>query len=75
MSNVAQRTQARRALLATFVAVFDSDPGLRLETGVEEALLHLPDEQRNQATILLREAELDQDFRLRDLFSKDPESY
>ena len=73
--DVKQRSDARRALLETFVAIYDDDTSLTLETGVEEAILQLPDEQRNQAIILLREAELDHGFRLRDLFSKDPESY
>jgi hypothetical protein len=71
-----RRTEARRALLETFVSVFDDDPDLTLETDLEAAILHLPDDQQQEARILLETSDVDgRQFRLKDLFTKDPDSY
>jgi len=71
-----ERAEARRALLETFVAVYDDDPALTLQTALGEAVLHLPDNQQQEAKILLEESDLDGDrVRLKDLFTKDPDSY
>jgi hypothetical protein len=63
-------------VLETFVSVFDDDPDLTLETDLEAAILHLPDDQQQEARILLETSDVDgRQFRLKDLFTKDPDSY
>ena len=76
LASVAGRIDARIALLETFVAIYDDDPGLTLETDLLEAILHLPSGQQAEARILLKDADLDSvSFRLKDLFHKDPYTY
>jgi hypothetical protein len=71
-----ERSQARRALIAIFVAAFDDDPALTHQTDLEEAVLHLPDDRQREARILLTKSDVEASHvRLRDLFTKDPESY
>ncbi|MGH2634870.1 MAG: hypothetical protein ACRDHU_01790 [Actinomycetota bacterium] len=76
MPRVVRRAEARRGLIERFVAIIDDDRSLTLETNVQEAILHLPDEEQGEARILLQQAEIDGErFRLRELFTKDPNTY
>ncbi|MGH2634591.1 MAG: hypothetical protein ACRDHU_00340 [Actinomycetota bacterium] len=72
----ARRSEARRSLLEKFVAVYDDDPELTLQTSAEDAILRLPGDQQHEARILLFTADIDAErLPLKELFGKDPETY
>jgi hypothetical protein len=67
---------ARRDLIDTFVAVFDDDATLTLDTDLDEAVLHLPDDRREHVRALIERARLDaRAVTLHQLFGQDPETY
>ncbi len=76
MPGVNKRAEARRGLIESFVAMYDDVPELTLQTDLQEAVLHLPADQQDEARILLKDAELDSvHLPLKDLLHRDPDSY